>query len=440
MKAKKIILAFDSFKGSMSAADCIQAATDAIIQAASQQNNQPQPELTSQQTSQLASHLKNQAASQQTSQLTPHLKNQATSQQTTQQTSQQTTQQTTQQQNQPTAQPHPQTLPLPLADGGEGTTQALSHYLDAKAVSCPAHDPLMRPILAQYAISSDGSTAIIETAAASGLTLLSPSERNPLVTTSFGSGEIILDAIRRGCRKIILGLGGSATNDAGMGLLSALGARFEGQDGNPLKPVGESLAKLAHADFAAVPAIDIMALCDVDNPLYGEKGAAQTYAAQKGADEKQIRLLDEGLRKFAQRCGGDPWQPGSGAAGGLGYGLRLVGAQLCSGSQAIIQASRLESMLQDADLVITGEGKIDSQTLCGKLPHAVMKCALSHGVPTVALAGKVENSEALLAAGFDEIVQISPPQMDPELAMQRQIAMANLAQAVLSICKRRNLC
>lgn len=324
---------------------------------------------------------------------------------------------------------------LPLADGGEGTTEALRQFMNAELVFASVHDPLLRSIKAQYAVSKDGSTAIMEMAAASGLILLAPEERNPMETSTYGVGEMILDAVGRGCRHIVIGIGGSATNDGGLGMLAALGAEIRIGDDIVKTPCGKDLMRVTSVSLESVPDISIEVICDVNNPLFGPEGAAYVFAGQKGADAGQIALLDSGLRNLSGVCRLNPDLPGNGAAGGLGYALRLIGASIRPGSEAIIDLSGLDGHLDGADLVITGEGSIDAQTLRGKLPSGVMQCAARHGVYTIAVAGKVKDRERLLNAGFKDAIQITPEGMPLETAMKKEIAMANLKNAVRDMLK-----
>ena len=365
MKLNKIILAFDSFKGSLTAEEAVTAATEAVRE----------------------SH------------------------------------------------DDTEVIGIPLADGGEGTSEALRRFMKADIAYATVHDPLMRTIKAQYAVSHDGRTAIMEMAAAAGLILLSPDERNPLKTSTYGVGEMILDAVGRGCRRIIIGIGGSATNDGGLGMLAALGAEIRIGEDIVRAPCGEDLMKVTSVSLESVPGISIEVICDVNNPLFGPEGAAYVFAGQKGADTDQIALLDSGLRNLAGVCRLNPDLPGNGAAGGLGYAMRLIGAIIRPGSEAMIEISGLDGHLDGTDLVITGEGSIDAQTLCGKLPSGVMQCAARHGVHTIAVAGKVKDRERLLNAGFKDAIQITPEGMSLETAMKKEIAMANLKNAVRDILK-----
>lgn len=337
--------------------------------------------------------------------------------------------------------PEAEVVELPLADGGEGTTEALCRYHGAVWQSCMAHDALMRLLQARYAVSADGQTAIMDMAATAGLTLLAPEERHPLLTTTFGVGEMLCHALDRGCRRVLMGIGGSATCDGGMGLLAALGMRFLDSHGRPLDPVGGSLEATDSIDDSRMRRLEGIAMeviCDVTNPLYGPDGAAYVYAPQKGATPEEVERLDRGLRHLARLCPVDATTPGSGAAGGLGYALLLLGSTLRKGAEVVLEAARLRHHLRHADLVITGEGKIDRQTLSGKLPFAVLQMAHQEGVPVMALAGLVEHRDALIAAGFCDVRSINPEPLSPKAladAMQSDHAKAHLRQAVARIVK-----
>lgn len=322
---------------------------------------------------------------------------------------------------------------LPLADGGEGTVAALSHYLSTTRVSCSVHDPLMRPITASYARSIDGRTAIIEMAATAGLPLLRDDERNPLKTTTFGVGEMMLSALNSGCRNLKIAIGGSATNDAGMGMLAALGAHFYNANDEELLPIGENLEQIARVDTSALtPFTDVQldVICDVTNPLFGVKGAAYVYAPQKGASPEAVERLDSGLRHFSRFFSVNPYEVGTGAAGGLGYALKTLGANLCRGVDVVLEASQLTSHLDNAHLVITGEGSIDSQTLNGKLPFGVLQCAQRQGVKVAVFAGRIKDIDPLLAAGFSSIRSINPPDEPIAVSMQTGVAKRNLQTAI----------
>ena len=325
---------------------------------------------------------------------------------------------------------------LEAGDGGEGTSGALMKALGGSVVRCEAHDPLMRPILAEYGISADGRTAIIDMAAASGLTLLRSEERNPLLTTTFGTGEMIADALRRGCRRIIVGLGGSATNDGGTGMLTALGIRFLDARGETLPGTGESLEKIVSADCSGAPPgladAEFIAACDVENPLCGPHGAAYVYAPQKGADAAATEALDRGLRNFGEIAEtvyvhGILEADGAGAAGGAGAGMMVyLHARMVPGAELLLDALDFDKLIADADLVITGEGRMDEQTLMGKLPLRVLRRATAHGIPVIALAGSVSVADN---PGFAAIAAVSPDGYPLEIAMQAAVASSNIRKA-----------
>ncbi len=331
--------------------------------------------------------------------------------------------------------PSAEIIRINVADGGEGTTAAIMDCVENEPVTLYVSDPLGRRIKAVYGLIDGGRTAVIETAAASGLTLLSPDERNPMLTSTFGTGEIIADALGRGCRKIMVGLGGSATNDGGIGMLSALGYRFFGSCGNPLPACGASLNEISAIDSSEVmPSLnecEFIAACDVNNPFHGPSGAAHIFAPQKGADESMVNSLDEGLRHFSMKihefCGKDISSvPGAGAAGGLGGAmLAFLNARLVPGIEMVLDAVHFDELISGADLVITGEGKIDRQTAMGKVPYGVLKKARNQGVRIIAVGGKVEDEP-----GFDAAIQTSPADMPLELAMRPEVAGSNIAKAV----------
>lgn len=328
---------------------------------------------------------------------------------------------------------------IPVADGGEGTSEALMEILGGEMVHLTVHDPLMRPVHASYGITVDGHTAIIDMAQASGLALLSREERNPMETTSFGTGEIIADAIRRGCRKIIAGLGGSATNDAGMGLLSALGVRFLDKDGHVLEGKGKDMELVADIDFTRVPeevyGTEFVIACDVRNPFCGPYGAAAVFAPQKGADRMTVVRLDRGMESLAgtilRKCGKDiRLIPGAGAAGGTaGTMTALLDAKIVPGAELVLEAACFDSKLKGTDLVITGEGRIDRQTQMGKIPHAVLHHAKEFGIPVIAITGSVEDGlEDNL--GFDAIIAASKGPATLEESMKKPKAAENVRNAV----------
>ena len=331
-----------------------------------------------------------------------------------------------------------------VADGGEGTMAVLQHALGGSMETLPVSDPLGRPIDASYLILHDGITAVVEMSAASGLPLLSPHERNPSQTSTIGTGQIISDALDRGCRRFLVGIGGSATNDAGMGMLHALGYRFKDASGAELAPVGGSMIKVASIDMTsrhpALADAEFIVACDVKAPLYGPSGAAYVFAPQKGADKSMVEALDAGLRHFAEVSAGITGHDysaheGSGAAGGLGYAFRqFLGARLERGVEMVLEAIGFDEIIDDADLVITGEGRIDSQTLTGKAPFGVAQHARRKGVPVVAIGGSVEmDLTHALNAGFNDVVQVTPAGMPLEEAMLPETASDNVFKAVLQL-------
>ena len=297
-------------------------------------------------------------------------------------------------------------IQCPLADGGEGTAEILTYHTQGKTITKEVNDPLMRPVEASFGISGDGTTAFIEMAVASGLYLLKPEERNCLYTTTYGTGELILEALHRGVRKIILGIGGSATNDCGMGMAVALGYQFLDKNGKQLEPIGENLQYVAEIDDSGLKfdpeALEVNIACDVDNPLYGENGAAWIYGPQKGADDEAIEVLDQGLREinevFQRQYGMDANTiPGAGAAGGLGAGgVIFLNASLLPGVQLVMEQVNFQEMVEGVDLIITGEGKIDQQTIRGKAVKGVSEVGQQHHIPVAALCGTFDGSIDLI--------------------------------------------
>ena len=292
-------------------------------------------------------------------------------------------------------------IKIPLADGGEGTVKALIDNLDGKMVNIKVKDPLMRDIDSFYGISGDGKTAVIEMAAASGLPLLSPDERNPLKATTFGTGELIKDALEKGCREFIIGIGGSATNDAGTGMLSALGYIFLDENGNELEPNGENLINIKSFKddkvMKEVSEAKFLIACDVDNPFYGTNGAAHVYGKQKGATSSIIKILDDGMRNFSNviekiKKTDISNISGSGAAGGLGGAFTaFFNSELKPGIDIITEKIELENKINGSDYVITGEGRIDFQSAMGKTPSGVAKLAKKYGIPVIAIGGSVDD-------------------------------------------------
>lgn len=299
---------------------------------------------------------------------------------------------------------------MPMADGGEGTVDSLVRATNGKTYEKEVVGPLGEPVKARYGILGDGVTAVIEMAEASGLYLISVDQRNPMKTTTFGTGQLIKEALDRGCRKFILGIGGSATNDGGVGMASALGVKFLDKDGRSIGHGGGSLKELKRIEVSSldsrIKTSTFQVACDVDNPLCGKRGASFIFGPQKGADEKMVIQLDKNLAHYARIIERDLGVnvmniPGAGAAGGLGAGmLAFLGASLKPGVQMVIETVKLEEILKDADLLITGEGKCDSQTIMGKTPFGLAKIAQKYNVPVVIIAGSLgDGAEALFDFG-----------------------------------------
>ena len=333
---------------------------------------------------------------------------------------------------------------IPIADGGGGTVDALVTATGGRWVTSPAADPLGRPILARWGVLSDGETAVIETAAASGLALLADSERDPTVTTTRGTGDLIRAALDSGHRRILVGLGDSATNDAGVGMAQALGFRALDEGGHDLPAGGAALARLTSIDcegaHPALASASVAALCDVTNPLCGPHGASAVFGPQKGADPAQVELLDAALRRFAdvvnERMGLDVRDvPGAGAAGGLGAGLvAFCGASLRPGFEVVSEAVHLADSLVGADLVLTGEGRLDSQTQAGKGVCGIAALAREHGRPEVAavVGSDALGAEGSAALGIDGVFELSPSQNGTADTLQRiEEAAARAVAAVM---------
>lgn len=336
--------------------------------------------------------------------------------------------------------PRCQIVTTVVADGGEGTTEAILRALGGQRRTVRIHDPLMRPIDAPYGVAENGRTAILELAAAAGLTLLQPAERNPWRTSTFGVGEMITHALQEGCRRFLIGIGGSATNDAGCGMLRALGFRLLDADGRELDGTGASLERIAAIDdrnvLKELHEAEFTVACDVDNPLYGPQGAARIFARQKGADPQMIDRLDAGLRNFAavveRHTGHDFAQtPGAGAAGGVGGALcSLLHANLRPGIEMLLDAIGFDRLIAGADLILTGEGKIDHQTPHGKVPCGVLQAGRRQQIPVIALGGAVENTRELTDCGFAALFPIVAGPVSLEEAMRPDCAARNLENTV----------
>lgn len=332
---------------------------------------------------------------------------------------------------------------IPIADGGEGTLSVMMNHEQGTLRTVYAHNPCMEIIPATYGISEDRQTAFIEMAAISGLPLISEEQKNPMNTTTFGTGELIRDALNKGCRRFILGIGGSATNDAGIGMLQALGYRFFNTDEKLLGQGGKVLSQVSRIDDSQrhpmLKNAHFIAACDVRNPFYGPQGAAAVFARQKGADDRMIACLDKGMQSFAQvivqTTGKDISQlPGSGAAGGLGGCLAaFFDAELKSGADLLLDLNHFSERISEADLVITGEGKIDRQSLMGKITGRILQRTTEQQVSTLALAGQAEDIPLLFQAGFKGIYPIHSGLMPLEEAMKPDITRRNLQRTISKI-------
>ena len=338
--------------------------------------------------------------------------------------------------------PDSEIVSVNVADGGEGTVEAIVDALGGEIVKVQVSDPLGRKIETSYGIA--GETAILEMAAASGLPLLTAEERNPWATSTLGTGEMIMDAIARGCRKFLVGIGGSATNDAGVGMLQAMGFRFYDANGELItQGCGGMLGSIARIDdslvSAAVKESQFTVACDVDTPFCGPEGAAPVFAPQKGADAEMVKRLDEGMASFAkvitEKYAIDIVPvAGAGAAGGMGGAFRaFLGATLKKGIDMVLDAIDFDTTIQGANLVITGEGKVDFQTAKGKTAAGVLNRAKQQHIPVVAIGGCVEMCDSLVQMGFAGIYPILEEKVPLEIAMQRDFAMNNVRKTVARI-------
>lgn len=340
--------------------------------------------------------------------------------------------------------PHAELTLLPVADGGEGTVRALVQASGGQTVTTRVMGPLERPVNASWGILGDGTTGVIEMAAASGLPLIRREERNPLRTTSYGTGELIRDALDHGMRHLIIGIGGSATNDGGAGMAQALGVRFLDAQGNELRVGGGNLRYLDRIDITGLdPRIGdliVEVACDVNNPLVGPTGATQVYGPQKGADAQMIGELDAAMARFAHILQRDVGKsvaeiPGSGAAGGLGAGLMaFTNARLQSGVEIVFRAIDLDEKVRVADLVFTGEGRMDRQDLYGKAPIAVAQRARRYGVPCIAIVGSTgRDYHVLYDHGIDAVIGTvnRPMPMDRAVAESARL----ISEAAMRACR-----
>jgi glycerate 2-kinase len=338
--------------------------------------------------------------------------------------------------------PNAEFLMIPVADGGEGTVQSLVDASSGRIVSLTVNDPLGHKVEASYGILGDAQTAIIEMAEASGLHLVSVEKRDPKQTSSFGTGQLIKHALDQGIRRLVIGLGGSATNDAGVGMLAALGVKFLDAQRNEIELTGGGLERLDCIDPSGLDArlydCEILVACDVDNPLCGEDGATTTFGAQKGATDSDVVLLDKSLRKFGELTelvmGKSVLsQPGGGAAGGMGAALLgYTSAILKPGVDIVLDTVKFAEKIADADIVFTGEGRIDQQTVHGKTPVGVAKIAKQYNLPVLALVGCTgDNYQAVYEAGIDAVFTCVPRAMSLSEALEESdVNLANLAENV----------
>lgn len=340
---------------------------------------------------------------------------------------------------------------LPMADGGEGTVQSLVDATDGSIIEQRVTGPLGEQVDGFYGLMGDGKTAIIEMAAASGLHLVTPEQRNPLLTTTFGTGELIKAALDKGVEHIIVGIGGSATNDGGIGMAQALGIKMQDAKGNEIGYGGGELARLAHIDTRSVDPrlakIKLEVACDVDNPLCGPKGAAHVFGPQKGATPEMVKQLDANLAHYAEIINNQQDRDvkemaGAGAAGGLGAALLgLLDASLRPGIDIVMDAVNLTDIVADADLVITGEGRIDSQTIHGKTPIGVARTAKKFHTPVIGIAGCLsDDCDVVYDHGIDAVFSVVPRAMEladalDEAAFNVQMTARNVA-AMLTVGKR----
>lgn len=340
--------------------------------------------------------------------------------------------------------PQASVLKVPIADGGEGTVEALVAATGGQVVKQQVTGPLGEPVEAFWGILADGETGVIEMAAASGLPLVPKEKRNPRLTTTAGTGELLKAALNRGLKKIIIGIGGSATNDGGTGLARVLGVRFLDEAGRDLPEGGAALSRLDKVDISGIDSrlsdVKILVACDVDNPLCGPRGASAVYGPQKGATPEMVRELDDALARYAvtakKATGRDiASQPGAGAAGGLGAGLLFfTGAQLRPGVDIVLETVGFRAMVETADFVMTGEGRTDFQTAFGKAPVGVAKIAKTFGKPVVCLSGGLgDGADDVLTQGIDAVASIVPGPLSLDECMAGSESL--IAAAAARVCR-----
>ncbi len=332
----------------------------------------------------------------------------------------------------------------PLADGGEGTVKAFAETSDSEIVELKVNGPLLKPVIAEYCILKNNNTAVIEMSAASGITLISAHERNPLETTTYGVGEIIKDAINKGCRNFIVGIGGSATNDGGTGMLTALGYEFLDKNENPIPSGAKGLRALrkikADKVIPELKACNFNIACDVTNPLCGENGCSAVFGPQKGATREMIENMDLWLRNYAEIAEkvsekADKNYPGTGAAGGLGFAfLTFTNATLKPGIQVVMEEMGFEEHIRNADIVVTGEGRLDSQTIMGKAPVGVAMLAKKYGKKVIAFSGCVaDDAEVCNDYGIDAFFPVLRNVATLEEALDMNNAYKNLTATAYQV-------
>ncbi len=343
--------------------------------------------------------------------------------------------------------PKAKCVKVPMADGGEGTVQSMVDAAKGEFIKKRVKGPSGKLVTAHYGWLAKQNTAVIEMAEASGLPLVQGRDKNPLKTTTYGTGQLMVDALNRGAKKIIIGIGGSATNDGGSGMAQALGVKFLNGQGREIKELGSGgmLAKISKIDMSQLhPRISktkIIVACDVENPLYGKKGASHVFGPQKGATPKMVQTLDENLKQFATLIKRDLKKnvgrmPGAGAAGGLGAGLlAFANAKLQSGVDIVLDATQLSKYIKGADLVITGEGRVDFQTAFGKTPAGVAKAAKKHNVPVIAIGGALsDDARNVFDHGIDGIESAAAKDMTLEAAIKNsKTDLANAAERVIRL-------
>jgi len=337
--------------------------------------------------------------------------------------------------------PSSKTVSVPVADGGEGSVDCFLSALGGEKIYKRVNGPYFEPIDSFFGLTDGGKTAVVEMAAAAGLPMVE-NDKNPLLTTTYGVGELILEAAKMGAKKIIVGLGGSCTNDYGCGAAAAVGVRFLDKDGKEFIPTGGTLCSVYDIDVSktdpALRGVEIVTMCDIDNPPFGEKGAARVFAPQKGADENAVALLDEGVKSLTlvikKRLGVDlSTLPGGGAAGAMGAGMvAFFGSSLKMGINAVLETVGFDQMILDADLIFTGEGKIDSQSLRGKVVIGVSRAAKKRNKPVIAVVGGADGD---ISSIYDEGVTavFSINRMPQDFSVSRAYSKENLAFAMQNI-------